>query len=216
MVIGTALLCGNVPTMLLAITLVFLFGCSFTLFAVRRAGLDLTTAIKVALAADIVSIAVMELVDNAIIAITPGAVAPEIPQPLTAVDIGAARGRIPGSQSGGGRRIAVRHDSCNGQAEQQPGPGRSRRRGQSGEDPRTDHGSQADHHGVTHPEPALQLVRNTVRCRRLTHTHNSSAMHPLRSPVLEDDGNLGWASGTIITGAPGISARLVSGPQQHS
>ena len=73
MVIGTALLWGNVPTMVLAIALAFLFGYSFTLFAVRRAGLDLKTAIKVALAADTVSIAVMELVDNAIIAITPGA-----------------------------------------------------------------------------------------------------------------------------------------------
>ncbi|GKQ36040.1 DUF4396 domain-containing protein [Streptomyces sp. A012304] len=73
MVIGTALMWGNVPTMVLAITLAFLFGYSFTLFAVVRAGLDLKTAIKVALAADTVSIAVMELVDNTIIALTPGA-----------------------------------------------------------------------------------------------------------------------------------------------
>ncbi|MFG2029009.1 DUF4396 domain-containing protein [Streptomyces sp. NPDC048825] len=73
MVIGTALMWGNVPTMALAITLAFLFGYSFTLFAVRRAGLDFKTAIKVALAADTVSIAVMEIVDNTIIALTPGA-----------------------------------------------------------------------------------------------------------------------------------------------
>ncbi|CAL9508834.1 hypothetical protein SUDANB15_03578 [Streptomyces sp. enrichment culture] len=73
MVIGTALLWGNVPTMVLAIALAFLFGYSFTLFAVVRAGLDLKSAIKVALAADTVSIAVMEFVDNGIIALTPGA-----------------------------------------------------------------------------------------------------------------------------------------------
>ncbi|MFE0250145.1 DUF4396 domain-containing protein [Streptomyces sp. NPDC059010] len=73
MAIGTALLWGNVPTMVLAIALAFLFGYSFTLFAVLRAGLDLKSAIKVALAADTVSIAVMELVDNAIVALTPGA-----------------------------------------------------------------------------------------------------------------------------------------------
>ncbi|WP_437093435.1 DUF4396 domain-containing protein [Streptomyces sp. enrichment culture] len=73
MVIGTALLWGNVPTMILAIALAFLFGYSFTLFAVVRAGLDLKSAIKVALAADTVSIAVMEFVDNGIIALTPGA-----------------------------------------------------------------------------------------------------------------------------------------------
>ncbi len=73
MAIGTALGWGNVPTMAAAIVLAFLFGYSFTLFAVRGAGLDLKGAIKVALAADTVSIAVMELVDNAIIALVPGA-----------------------------------------------------------------------------------------------------------------------------------------------
>jgi hypothetical protein len=73
MVIGTALMWGNVPTMALAITLAFVFGYSFTLFAVVRAGVSLKAAIKVALAADTVSIAVMELVDNGIIALTPGA-----------------------------------------------------------------------------------------------------------------------------------------------
>ncbi|MEV8344412.1 DUF4396 domain-containing protein [Streptomyces niveus] len=73
MVIGTALLWGNVPTMVLAISLAFVFGYSFTLFAVRRAGLDWRSAIKIALAADTVSIAVMEIVDNSIIALTPGA-----------------------------------------------------------------------------------------------------------------------------------------------
>ncbi|MEV6177806.1 DUF4396 domain-containing protein [Streptomyces sp. NPDC052015] len=73
MVIGTALLWGNVPTMILAIALAFVFGYSFTLFAVLRTGLDLRAAVKVALAADTVSIAVMEFVDNAIIALTPGA-----------------------------------------------------------------------------------------------------------------------------------------------
>ncbi|MEV0238438.1 DUF4396 domain-containing protein [Streptomyces sp. NPDC050674] len=73
MVIGTALAWGNVPTMVLAIGLAFLFGYSFTLFAVVRVGLRLKAAIRIALAADTVSIAVMELVDNVIIALTPGA-----------------------------------------------------------------------------------------------------------------------------------------------
>ncbi|HEV7628786.1 MAG TPA: DUF4396 domain-containing protein [Streptomyces sp.] len=73
MVIGTALVWGNVPTMVVAIALAFLFGYSFTLYAVRRAGLSLKAAVRVALAADTVSIAVMELVDNVIIAVTPGA-----------------------------------------------------------------------------------------------------------------------------------------------
>ncbi|QPP05327.1 DUF4396 domain-containing protein [Streptomyces bathyalis] len=74
MVIGTALLWGNVPTMVLAIALAFVFGYSFTLFAVRRAGLGWAGAIKVALTADTISIAVMELIDNGIIALVPGAI----------------------------------------------------------------------------------------------------------------------------------------------
>ncbi|MFF5724159.1 DUF4396 domain-containing protein [[Kitasatospora] papulosa] len=73
MVVGTALMWGNAPTMVLAIALAFVFGYSFTLFAVRRAGMDFKTAIRVALAADTVSIAVMELIDNGIIALVPGA-----------------------------------------------------------------------------------------------------------------------------------------------
>ncbi|MBZ6141228.1 DUF4396 domain-containing protein [Streptomyces olivaceus] len=73
MVVGTALAWGNAPTMVLAIALAFVFGYSFTLFGMVRAGLDLTSALKVALAADTVSIAVMELVDNGIVALTPGA-----------------------------------------------------------------------------------------------------------------------------------------------
>ncbi|MFG3209026.1 DUF4396 domain-containing protein [Streptomyces tendae] len=73
MVVGTALMWGNAPTMVLAIALAFVFGYSFTLFAVVRAGVSMKTAVKVALAADTVSIAVMELVDNGIIALVPGA-----------------------------------------------------------------------------------------------------------------------------------------------
>lgn len=82
MVIGTALMWGNLPTMALAIVLAFVFGYSFTLFAVRRAGLDFKTALKVALAADTVSIAVMELVDNGIIALVPGAMDAHLSDPL--------------------------------------------------------------------------------------------------------------------------------------
>jgi hypothetical protein len=73
MVIGTALAWRNAPTMALAITLAFLFGYSLTLYAVRRAGLGWKAAVRIALAADTVSIAVMELVDNSIIALVPGA-----------------------------------------------------------------------------------------------------------------------------------------------
>ncbi|MFJ4280219.1 DUF4396 domain-containing protein [Streptomyces massasporeus] len=82
MVIGTAAGWGNVPTMVVAIGLAFLFGYSFTLFAVLRAGLDAKAAIRVALAADTVSIAVMELVDNLVVAFTPGAMDAELSEGL--------------------------------------------------------------------------------------------------------------------------------------
>ncbi|GAA2961745.1 DUF4396 domain-containing protein [Streptomyces enissocaesilis] len=73
MVIGTALGWGNVQTMILAITLAFFFGYALTLRGVLKAGVDFRTAFRVALAADTLSIAVMELIDNGVLALWPGA-----------------------------------------------------------------------------------------------------------------------------------------------
>ncbi|WP_435797623.1 DUF4396 domain-containing protein [Streptomyces avermitilis] len=73
MVVGTALGWGNAPTTILAIVLAFFFGYSLTLRGVRKAGVDFRTAFRVALAADTLSIAVMELIDNGVIALWPAA-----------------------------------------------------------------------------------------------------------------------------------------------
>jgi hypothetical protein len=73
MLIGTALGWGTAPTMLLAIALAFVFGYSLTMRGVLGAGLDLRTALRVALAADTVSIIIMELADNGTILVFPGA-----------------------------------------------------------------------------------------------------------------------------------------------
>ncbi|MFM9367405.1 DUF4396 domain-containing protein [Streptomyces sp. Da 82-17] len=73
MVIGTALGWGTLPTMVLAIALAFVFGYSLTLWAVVRAGVGLAAAIGVALAADTLSITVMEIVDNGVLLLVPGA-----------------------------------------------------------------------------------------------------------------------------------------------
>ncbi|GAA2653312.1 MULTISPECIES: DUF4396 domain-containing protein [Streptomyces] len=73
MIIGTALGWGNVSTMILAIVLAFFFGYALTLRGVLAAGVGLRAAIRVALAADTLSIAVMELIDNGVIALWPGA-----------------------------------------------------------------------------------------------------------------------------------------------
>jgi hypothetical protein len=73
MVIGTALGWSNLATVVLSVVLAFLFGYSLTMRSVRRRGVAFTAAISVALAADTVSIAVMEIVDNAFIVAIPGA-----------------------------------------------------------------------------------------------------------------------------------------------
>ena len=73
MVIGTALGWPAVPTVILSIALAFLFGYSLTIRPVLRAGVSFRAAIPVALAADTLSIAVMEIVDNAFIVAIPGA-----------------------------------------------------------------------------------------------------------------------------------------------
>jgi Domain of unknown function (DUF4396) len=73
MVIGTALGWGNAATIALAVVLAFFFGYSFTVVPLLRAGMALGAAIKVALAADTVSITIMEVVDNAIMLVIPGA-----------------------------------------------------------------------------------------------------------------------------------------------
>jgi hypothetical protein len=72
-VIGTALGWGDWPTIGLAVALAFFFGYSFTLVPLLRGGLALSTAVGIALAADTMSIAVMELVDNAFLLAVPGA-----------------------------------------------------------------------------------------------------------------------------------------------
>jgi hypothetical protein len=78
MVIGTALGWGNVPTTVLAIVLAFFFGYSLTLRGVLRAGVGFRTAFRVALAADTLSIAVMELIDNGVIVLWPDAMDAEL------------------------------------------------------------------------------------------------------------------------------------------
>jgi Domain of unknown function (DUF4396) len=71
--IGTALGWGTLPTIGLAVGLAFLFGYALTAIPLLRSGLDLATVAPLALAADTVSIAVMEIVDNAVMLVIPGA-----------------------------------------------------------------------------------------------------------------------------------------------
>jgi Domain of unknown function (DUF4396) len=73
MVIGTALGFSDLGTIALAVALAFLFGYGLTSLPLLRSGLALGAVIPIALAADTVSIAVMEIVDNAVMLAVPGA-----------------------------------------------------------------------------------------------------------------------------------------------
>ena len=73
MVIGTSLGFGNLATVALAVVLAFAFGYALTLVPLLRAGLGWSRALGLAFAADTASITIMEIVDNAIMLVIPGA-----------------------------------------------------------------------------------------------------------------------------------------------
>jgi hypothetical protein len=82
MVLGTWWGWSDATTIALAVALAFLFGYSLTIWPVLRSGLPLKTAVTVALAADTVSILTMEIVDNAILLVIPGAMEAGLTDPL--------------------------------------------------------------------------------------------------------------------------------------
>jgi hypothetical protein len=73
MIIGTALGWSDWGTIALAVALAFFFGYTLTSIPLLRAGLALSAVIPIALASDTISIAIMEVVDNAIMLSIPGA-----------------------------------------------------------------------------------------------------------------------------------------------
>jgi hypothetical protein len=73
MVIGTAAGLHNAATVILSIALAFVFGYALTVRGVLRSGVALRQALRIAFAADTVSIAVMEVVDNSVVVLIPGA-----------------------------------------------------------------------------------------------------------------------------------------------
>jgi hypothetical protein len=73
MVIGTVLGWGNFATIVLAIVLAFFFGYALTMVPLLRSGIALSAALPLAFASDTISITIMEIVDNLIILVIPGA-----------------------------------------------------------------------------------------------------------------------------------------------
>ena len=82
MVLGTALRWDTAPTIAVSVVLAFLFGYAFTVVPLLRSGLPLATSLRLALAADTISIIIMEIVDNGIMLVIPGAMDAGLTDPL--------------------------------------------------------------------------------------------------------------------------------------
>jgi hypothetical protein len=82
LMIGTALGLSNIATIALAVALAFLFGYSLSTLPLLKAGLALGTALSVVLAADTLSILTMEIVDNVVMAVIPGAMNAGLVNPI--------------------------------------------------------------------------------------------------------------------------------------
>jgi uncharacterized cupredoxin-like copper-binding protein len=82
LIIGTAIGLSTVVTIALAIGLAFLFGYTLSTLPLVKAGLGFFAALGVVLAADTLSIATMEVVDNAVMAAIPGAMDAGLSNPV--------------------------------------------------------------------------------------------------------------------------------------
>jgi hypothetical protein len=82
LMIGTALGLSSIETIVLAVTLAFVFGYALSTLPLLKAGLGVATAFSVVLAADTLSIATMELVDNLVMLAIPGAMEAGLVNPV--------------------------------------------------------------------------------------------------------------------------------------
>jgi hypothetical protein len=82
MFIGTAFGWSNVATIALAVGLAYLFGFGLTSLPLFKAGLTFAAIVPIALAADTVSITIMEAIDNLTVVLIPGAMEAGVDEPL--------------------------------------------------------------------------------------------------------------------------------------
>lgn len=82
LIIGTALGLETHVTILLAVALAFVFGFALSTLPLLKMGIGFFAALSVVLAADTLSIATMEIVDNAVMAVIPGAMNAGLVNPL--------------------------------------------------------------------------------------------------------------------------------------
>lgn len=82
MLAGISMGWGNAAMIVLSVALAFLFGYAFTLLPILKTNIDLYSALKLVLASDTLSIAVMEIIDNGIMLTIPGAMDAGLSEPL--------------------------------------------------------------------------------------------------------------------------------------
>ena len=92
LVIGTILGWTALQTIALAVALAFVFGFALSTVPLRKAGLGFFAALSVVFAADTLSIATMEVVDNAVMAIIPGAMTAGLVNPVFWISMPIALG----------------------------------------------------------------------------------------------------------------------------
>jgi hypothetical protein len=118
LVVSVILGLATVPSIVLAIVLAFAFGYSLTFFPLLRAGLAVREAVPITLASDTVSIVVMEIVDNAVVLLVPGAMSAGLADPLFWGSLAlslviAFAAAYPVNRAliarGGGHAVAMRH-----------------------------------------------------------------------------------------------------------
>ena len=83
---------ADVPSLVLAIALAFFFGYALSVAPLLRGGLTLRQAVRIALAADTLSIVTMEIVDTAVLVVVPGAMSAGLSDPLFWGSLAAALG----------------------------------------------------------------------------------------------------------------------------
>lgn len=90
LVIGTALELSNGVTIALSVTLAFIFGYALSMWPLILAGIPLKKALTLVLAADTLSILTMEIVDNVVMSMVPGAMGAGLANPLFWVTMAGA------------------------------------------------------------------------------------------------------------------------------
>lgn len=82
LIVGTAFGFSNMATIALSVGLAFFMGYSFSLLPLQKSGITVGVALRIVLAADTLSIATMEVVDNLVMLIVPGAMDAGLVNPL--------------------------------------------------------------------------------------------------------------------------------------